>query len=62
MKVKYDQLGYSTANAKSWRLLAAKDLINQVNLNMPGAKYEKVKYLQLLPLISKRKKLCLPNN
>lgn len=43
MKVKYDQLGYGTANAKSWRLLAAKDLINDINLSMPGAESEKGK-------------------
>jgi NitT/TauT family transport system substrate-binding protein len=43
MKLKYDQLGYKTANAKSWRLLAAKELINTVNLTTPGSESEKGK-------------------
>jgi len=33
MKVKYNNLGYSTAGAKSWRLLSTKDLVNKTELS-----------------------------
>ncbi len=33
MKVKYNALGYSTAGAKSWRLLSTKDLVSKTNLS-----------------------------
>ncbi|GAA0730921.1 hypothetical protein GCM10009430_42560 [Aquimarina litoralis] len=33
MKVKYNNLGYSTAGAKSWRLLSTKDLVNRTTLS-----------------------------
>ena len=33
MKVKYNNLGYSTKGAKSWRLLSTKDLVNKANLS-----------------------------
>ena len=35
MKVKYDELGYNTANAKSWRLISTRDLIAKTNLDGP---------------------------
>lgn len=34
MKIKYDQIGYGTANARSWRLIAS-DIVNGVVLNDP---------------------------
>lgn len=34
MKIKYDQIGYATANARSWRLLAS-DVVSGVVLNDP---------------------------
>lgn len=43
MKMKYANLGYPTANAKSWRLLAAKDIANSVNINTPGSESEQGK-------------------
>ena len=33
MRVKYNQLGFSTKGAKSWRLLSTKDLVAKTNLN-----------------------------
>ncbi len=33
MKVKYNNLGYNTAGAKSWRLLSTKDLVSKTNLS-----------------------------
>lgn len=33
MKVKYNELGYNTSGAKSWRLLSTKDLVNSVALS-----------------------------
>ena len=33
MKMKYDVLGYNTASAKSWRLIANPDLVNTTNLS-----------------------------
>jgi len=33
MKVKYNNLGYSTAGAKSWRLLSTKDLVSKTSLS-----------------------------
>lgn len=33
MKVKYNELGYNTSGAKSWRLLSTKDLVNSVKLS-----------------------------
>ncbi|WP_299260082.1 phosphate ABC transporter substrate-binding/OmpA family protein [uncultured Aquimarina sp.] len=33
MKVKYNDLGYSTAGAKSWRLLSTKDLVTKTSLS-----------------------------
>lgn len=32
MKVKYDELGYNTGNAKSWRLISTKDLVSNTAL------------------------------
>jgi NitT/TauT family transport system substrate-binding protein len=32
MKVKYDELGYNTGDAKSWRLLSTKDLVSNTTL------------------------------
>ncbi len=33
MKVKYNDLGFSTSGAKSWRLLSTKDLVNKTSLS-----------------------------
>lgn len=33
MKIKYDDLGYNTRSAKSWRLLSTKDLVMRTNLS-----------------------------
>ncbi|MDC8004861.1 phosphate ABC transporter substrate-binding/OmpA family protein [Aureisphaera galaxeae] len=33
MKVKYNNLGYNTQGAKSWRLLSTKDLVSRTNLS-----------------------------
>ncbi len=33
MKIKYDELGYGTANARSWRLISSKDIISSVSLS-----------------------------
>lgn len=43
MKVKYANLGYPTANAKSWRLLAAKDVVGNANVTTPGSESEQGK-------------------
>ncbi len=43
MKKKYNDLGYSTAGAKSWRLLASHDIVPDVNVNTPGSEAEKGK-------------------
>lgn len=42
MKVKYDEVGYNTANARSWRLIAS-DVIKNVVLNGPDHKGESQK-------------------
>jgi len=42
MKVKYDVIGYKTANVRSWRLIAA-DVVNKVNLTGDEHKSESVK-------------------
>lgn len=36
MKLKYAEIGYNTANAKSWRLLSTKDLVMNTNLTGPA--------------------------
>ncbi|MEL7004992.1 MAG: phosphate ABC transporter substrate-binding/OmpA family protein [Bacteroidota bacterium] len=41
MKIKYDELGYSTAGAKSWRLLSTKDLVTRTSLS--GVEHESEK-------------------
>lgn len=41
MKVKYNDLGFSTEGAKSWRLLSTKDLVTKTNLS--GAAHESEK-------------------
>ena len=43
MKVKYNDLGYSTAGAKSWRLLSTKDLVSKTSLSGPSHIAEKQK-------------------
>lgn len=43
MKAKYNDLGYGTSGAKSWRLLASKDIVPAVNLDFDGAEAEKEK-------------------
>ncbi|GAB1858660.1 hypothetical protein MHTCC0001_35000 [Flavobacteriaceae bacterium MHTCC 0001] len=43
MKIKYDDLGYDTANAKSWRLLSTKDLVAKTNLSGGAHDSEKAK-------------------
>ena len=43
MKVKYSNLGYQTSGAKSWRLLASRDIVPSVNINTPGSEPEKGK-------------------
>lgn len=35
MKMKYDELGYKTANAKSWRMVSNSDLVSNTNLSGP---------------------------
>ncbi len=43
MRVKYDELGYGTANAKSWRLISNSDLVSRTELAGPGNEAEGVK-------------------
>ncbi|WMX14237.1 phosphate ABC transporter substrate-binding/OmpA family protein [Aureispira sp. CCB-E] len=43
MKVKYNELGYNTSGAKSWRLLSTKDLVNSVALSGAEHKAEEEK-------------------
>lgn len=43
MKVKYNDLGYKTANAKSWRLISTKDLVSNTALAGNQHKAEKKK-------------------
>ena len=43
MKVKYDDLGYNTAGAKSWRLLSTKDLVSKSSLGGAGQAAERAK-------------------
>ncbi|MDH5397224.1 MAG: phosphate ABC transporter substrate-binding/OmpA family protein [Cyclobacteriaceae bacterium] len=43
MKEKYAELGYNTAGAKSWRLLASKDIISSVTLEGTANEAEQVK-------------------
>lgn len=43
MKKKYDDLGYQTAGAKSWRLLASKDIVSAVEVTVAGSESEKAK-------------------
>jgi NitT/TauT family transport system substrate-binding protein len=43
MKVKYNDLGYDTKGAKSWRLLSTKDLVTQTELSGDEHKAEKEK-------------------
>ncbi|MGH1336374.1 MAG: phosphate ABC transporter substrate-binding/OmpA family protein [Aureispira sp.] len=43
MKVKYDELGYNTGKAKSWRLLSTKDLVSNTALAGNEHKAEKKK-------------------
>jgi len=43
MKIKYDELGYSTAGAKSWRLLSTKDLVTRTSLSGVDHESEKQK-------------------
>jgi len=43
MKVKYNNLGYSTAGAKSWRLLSTKDLVSKTSLSGAAHNAEKEK-------------------
>ncbi|PKV53098.1 NitT/TauT family transport system substrate-binding protein [Aquimarina sp. MAR_2010_214] len=43
MKVKYNNLGYSTAGAKSWRLLSTKDLVSKTSLSGSSHDSEKQK-------------------
>jgi len=43
MKVKYNNLGFSTAGAKSWRLLSTKDLVTKTNLSGTTHNAEKQK-------------------
>jgi len=43
MKKKYDDLGYHTAGAKSWRLLASKDIVPNVTVTVAGSESEKGK-------------------
>jgi len=43
MKIKYDDLGYHTAGAKSWRLLASKDIVPNVTVTTAGSESEKAK-------------------
>ncbi len=43
MKVKYDELGYGTANAKSWRLISNSDLVSRTDLAGPGNEAEGAK-------------------
>ena len=40
MKVKYNNLGYNTAGAKSWRLLSTKDLVTKTKLSGPEQRSE----------------------
>ncbi len=43
MKLKYDELGYGTAKAKSWRLLSTKDLVAKTDLSGDQHNAEKSK-------------------
>ncbi len=43
MKVKYNDLGYNTAGAKSWRLLSTSELVSRTDLNGAPHKAEKAK-------------------
>ncbi len=43
MKVKYNNVGYSTSGAKSWRLLSTKDLVSSTNLSGTEHGSEKAK-------------------
>lgn len=43
MKLKYNDLGYKTSGAKSWRLLASRDIVSSVNVNTPGSEAERGK-------------------
>jgi NitT/TauT family transport system substrate-binding protein len=43
MKVKYNDLGYNTKGAKSWRLLSTKDLVSKTNLSGDKHSAEKEK-------------------
>ncbi len=43
MKIKYNDLGFSTAGAKSWRLLASKDIVPAAKVTVAGSEAEKEK-------------------
>jgi NitT/TauT family transport system substrate-binding protein len=43
MEIKYNDLGFNTAGAKSWRLLASKDIVPAVNVTFEGSEAETAK-------------------
>ena len=58
MKIKYNDLGYNTAGAKSWRLLASKDIVPSATVTGAGAAAEKAKvFTSINTQVTKKKAL-----
>jgi len=58
MKVKYNNLGYSTKGAKSWRLLSTKDLVSRTSLSGVNHNAEKEKqFTAVNPSLIKKESL-----